>query len=132
MGNSRHRSTRALTRTLATGALALGIATFVFAILHFAYYARLQAVCSGTTSDILTSARWITPDPADCVNSDLEIEADFRIDSIVAIVGLILLSGGALRLWHARRRTKRLVLMLGSSVLLLVSVYAFFLNSMLR
>jgi len=98
-------------------------------IAHFSYLARLDAVCSETTSDLLTSSRWFTPDPNDCADSLRSVELRLQLDAWAAIVGALLTLGALIALSRMRHRKKKALLVAEVALVTLVVVYVILLRS---
>jgi hypothetical protein len=120
---SGHRGKRALTKAATRIALVLGALVFLGGFADFGYHAQLQAMCSDTNSDLLTSDRWISPGPADCVDPTLDIAEHFRFDVMVALSGLALVVFAAIIQSKMHRRAKRAWLMLESAVVTVTLAY---------
>jgi len=98
-------------------------------VAHFAYFAHLDAVCSETTSDLITSHRWFKPDPNDCADSLLSVAPRLQLDAWAAIVGTLLTIGSLIALSRTRRRTKKALLVAEAAAVVLAIVYAILLRT---
>jgi|SRR5271165_3588687 len=128
MGRERHHHRSRRKKWVIRIVLAVGMVMFVGGLAEFIYYAHLyahlQAECSQTTSDILTSGEWSRPYPLDCMESGPGILQYLQLGGIVTVLGLAILIAAWVTLSRASRRAKRIVIVLEAVVLVLTIAYS--------
>jgi hypothetical protein len=134
MGQVSHRTRRSATKTAARIALALGTLAFVGVALHFGYAAHESAGCYQASTDIFTGEpqREVPIESEECRLILSHNEEHQRVDAAIAMLAIVIVSGAAVRLSSASRRTRRIVLMVEVVVVALGIVYTILLASVLR
>jgi hypothetical protein len=135
VGHLSHRRQRALTKTAARIALILGIVAFAAAVIHFSYNAYESTPCyTGDAGGGLSQeSRGMRPvDSGDCRLILASSEEHQRIDAAIAVLAIIVVIGGSVRLSNASRRTRRVVLIAEVIVVAVGIVYAVLLTSAFR
>ena len=112
MGHVSHRTKRTPARTAARVALVLGIVAFTGALLDFAFHAYESSDCFTPGAQYDSGV----PMPRDAVASDecreliLRRDEHQRTDATIAMLAIVVVMGGAVRLSNASRRTQRILL----------------------
>jgi hypothetical protein len=135
MGPVSHRKKRSLTRIAAWIVLAVGIVAFAGAATQFVYLAYESGDCyEADTTDHFTGEpiRRAPIHTDECRLVISRSEDHQRIDAAIAILAIVVMSGAAVRLSKASRRTKRVVLMVEVAVVAVGIVYTILLASVLR
>ena len=134
MGHGTHRKRRSLTRTMARIVLVLAAVTLGIAILHFSYTAYESGQCYTGSAGLFSTE----PPPREPIDSDdcrqilASSDEHQRTDAAIAVLAVVLMTGAAVRLSKASRRTRRLVLVAEIAVVTLGVVYTVLLATALR
>jgi hypothetical protein len=134
MGHGSHHKKSSVPRRAARIALILGILAFVGATLHFIFTAYESSECYTSSTDPETGQpqRQKPVDSGECRMIISETESHQRVDATIALVAIVFVVGGAVRLSNANRRTRRLMLIAEVAVVVIGVIYTILLASILR
>ncbi len=134
MGHVSQRAKHSRTRAAARTVLVLGIVAFAGAVLNFALNAYVSTDCFTPSAQYDSGA----PGRRDAIDSDecrqiiLRRDEHQRVDAAIAILAIMVVIGGAVRVSKASRRTRKVILVAEVAVVVVGVVYIVLLTSAFR